>query len=230
MKRTMGGAVLLAAMLALAPMHADAQIGPSGQRGMMPRAGGQPGIMGRGMAGGPGGQQGMMAPRGAGVEMILRQRERLELSEDQVRQLDQIRQEAVARQTAHRAEMAELTSKVRAGQMEASALREQMQARRDAAAEIQTQQRDRVEAVLNDAQKEKLQEWGARARAFQMGRASAMRGGQAFRGRAPQAGFRGGFAPGMRQRFVPGAQGMRGFRRGPGMGPGFGPPRDTIPR
>ena len=171
----------------------------------------------------------MAGPRGAGVEMILRQRERLELSEDQVRQLDQIRQEAVARQTAHRAEMAELASKVRAGQVEASALREQVQARREAATEIQTQQRERVEALLNDAQKEKLQDWGSRARAFQMGRASALRSGQALRGRAPQAGFRGGSAPGMRQRFVPGAQGMRGFRRGMGMGPGFGSPGDTIP-
>ena len=56
MKRTMGGAALVAAMMALAPMHADAQMGPRGQRGMMPRAGGQPGMMRRGMAGGPGGQ------------------------------------------------------------------------------------------------------------------------------------------------------------------------------
>lgn len=222
MKRTMGGAALLAAMVALAPLQVDAQVGPRGQRGMMPGPGGQAGMMP-----GPGEQQGMMAgPRRAGVEMILRQRERLELSEDQVRQLDQIRQEAVARRTAHQAEMAELASKVRAGQMEASALREQMQARRDAATEIQTQQRDRVEALLTDAQKEKLQEWGGRARAFQMGRTSAMRG---FAGRAPQPGFRGGFAPAMRQRFAPGAQGMRGFRRGMGMGPGFGPPLDTIP-
>jgi Spy/CpxP family protein refolding chaperone len=239
MKWTMGGAALLAAMVALAPLQADTQMGPRGQRGMMPGRGGQPGVMPG--AGGQQGQQGMMAgPRGAGIEMILRQRERLELSEDQVKQLDQIRQEAVARQTAHRAEMAELASKVRAGQMEASALREQMQARRDAATEIQAQQRERVEALLNDAQKEKLQEWGATARAFRMGRASAIRGrqgrgqwargaGQAFPGRAPLAGFRGGFAPGMRHRFAPGPHGMRGFRRGMGMGPGFGPPRDTIP-
>lgn len=223
MKRTMGGAALIAAMVALAPLQADAQMGPRGQRGMM----------GRGMAGGPGGQAGMMAgPRGAGVEMILRQSERLELTDDQVRQLDQIREEVVARRTAHQAEMADLVSKVRAGQMEASALREQVQARRDASSELRTQQRERVEAVLNDAQKEKLQEWGGEARAFRMGRASAMRGGEGWGpgARGPGQGFRGGFAPDMMHRFAPGPQGTWGFHRGHGMGPGFGPPRDSVPR
>ncbi len=205
MKRTVGGAVLLAAVMALTPLQMDAQTGPGDQRGMM------------------------AGPRGAGVEMILRQKERLGLTEDQVKQLDQIRQEAVQRRTAHQAEMAELVSKVRAGQMEASALREQMQARREGAVDIREQQRERVETVLNDAQKEKLQDWGGLARAFQMGRQSAMRGGQAFRGRAPQGGLRGGFAPGMRQRRGPGPMGRPGFRRGTGMGDGFGPPWTPSP-
>mgnify|MGYP001559108278 CR=1 FL=1 len=205
MKRTMGGAALLAAVMALAPLQVDAQMGPRDQGGMM------------------------AGPRGAGVEMILRQKERLELTDDQVKQLDQIRRESVQRRTAHQAEMAELASKVRAGQMEASALREQMQARREGAADIREQQRELVEAVLNDAQKEKLQDWGGRALAFQMGRQSAMRGGQAFRGRAPQGGRRGGFAPRMRQRRGPGPMGRPGFPRGTGMGDGFQSPWDSIP-
>jgi len=217
MKRTMGGAALLAAVMAVAPLHADAPQGPRGQRGAE------------------------VGPRGAGIEMIMRQRERLELTEDQVKRLDQLRQEAVQRRTAHQAQMAELRSKVAAGQLEPEALRDQVRAMREGADEIQKQQRERIEGVLTDAQKETLREWGARARAFQMGRQSALRGGQGrmapgmgpqqgLRGRAPRAGFRNDARPGMRQRWAPGAPGRPNIRRGPGDGLGFGPPEGSPPR
>lgn len=216
MKRTMGGAALLAAVMAVAPLHLDAQMGPRGQRGQA------------------------VGPRGAGVEMIMRQRERLELTDAQVNQLDQLRQEAVQRRAAHQAQMAELRSQVAAGQLEAAALREQVQAMREGAEAIQTQQRERVEGILTDAQKETLQQWGAQARAFQRGRQSVLRGqrggmapgagARGMRPMAPRAGIQGGFAPGMRQRWAPGAQGRIGFRRGPGDGLGFGPPEGFPPR
>jgi Spy/CpxP family protein refolding chaperone len=204
MKRTMGGAALLAAAVALAPMPVDAQVGPRAQRGMVAQEG------------------------GPGVEMILRQRERLELTDAQVAQLDKIRQELVAQRTAHQAEMAELRSKVRAGELEPAALREQLQARRDSAQELRTRQRERVEAILTDAQKQKVETWGAMARGFQMGRRSALRGGQGWGpgmgpGMQPGAGMRGRM-----QRMAPGFRGW-GMRRGPGMGRSFGPPGDTIP-
>ena len=206
MKRTMGGAALLAAAVALAPMPVDAQVGPRAQRGMAAQEG------------------------GPGVEMILRQRERLELTEAQVAQLDKIRQELVAQRTAHQAEMAELRSKVRAGESEPAALREQLQARRDSAQQIRAQQQERVQAILTDAQKDSLQSWSDRARGFQMGRRSALRGGALGwwgpgigRGMQPGPGMRGRIP-----RFAPGARGW-GMRRGFGMGRGFGPPGDTIP-
>ncbi|GMV03748.1 MAG: hypothetical protein AMXMBFR53_00300 [Gemmatimonadota bacterium] len=215
MKRTMGGAALLAAVMAVAPLNLDAQMGPRGQRGQA------------------------MGPRGAGVEMILRQRERLELTDAQVSQLDQLRQEAVQRRTAHQAQVAELRSKVAAGQLEAAAFREQVQSMWEGAEGVRTQQQERVEGILTDAQRQSLQQWGAQARAFRMGRQSALRGqrgmmpGAGIRGgraMAPRAGVQRGFAPGMRQRWAPGAQGRIGFRRGPGEGPGFGPPEDSPPR
>jgi Spy/CpxP family protein refolding chaperone len=223
MKRTMGGAALLAAVLAIAPTQAQAQMGQRGQRAAA------------------------AGPRGAGVEMILRQKERLELTDAQVKQLDQIRQDAVQRRVAHQAEMAELQSRVRAGQLEAPALRERMQARRDSAARIQEQQRERVEAVLNDAQKQKLEQWAGQARAFQMGRRSMMRGGRgvgpgAWGGPALhggpgawggfmglQRGFRrGGIVPGLGMQGMPGPMGRGRMVPGRGMGMGFGPPPDTI--
>lgn len=215
MKRTMGGAALVAALVALAPWQAEAQVGPRGQRGMM------------------------AGQRGASVEAILRQKEQLGLTDAQVRSLDQIRQEGVQRRTAHQAQVAELMSKTRAGQVEAAEFRAQAQARREAAAEFQKEQRERVEGILTEAQKQKLREWGNQARAFQMGRQSAMRGrmmapGAAWGGRGgwgggagtwqvPQGnrggGFRGGYAPGMmRQRWGPAAPMAPGFRRGMGFG------------
>lgn len=201
MKRTMGGAVLLAAAVALAPMQVHAQQGPRAPQRRLAPAG------------------------GAGVEMILRQKERLGLTDAQVTQLDQIREELVAQRTAHQAELAELTSKVRAGELEPSALRERLQARRDSAQELRTKQRERVEAILTDEQKQKVETWGATARGFRMGRQSVLRG---------RAGVGPGMLPGawMRgrmQRFAPGQRGW-GMRRGPGLGLGFGPPGDTTPR
>lgn len=215
MKRTMGGAALLAALVALAPMHTDAQVGPRGQRGAGP------------------------ALRGGGVEMILRQKENLELTEAQVKQLDQIRQEAVQRRTEHQAQMAELRSKVRSGQLPVDSLRAQAQARQQVATAFQEAQRARVEGVLTDAQKKKIEEWAGQARAFRMGRQSAFGGGRGM-GRGgwaqpgPGAGPRGGFAPGMHQRWAPGAAGPMGgrgmMRGGRGGGRGFGPPGDSVPQ
>ncbi len=204
MKRMTSGAAVLAAMMAVAPLHLQAQRGPR---------------MGQDPADGP---------RGPGVEMILRQREQLELTESQVQQLDQIREAAVQRRTAHQAQMAEMRSKVMAGEMKPEELRQAVQARRDAAAQVATQQRERVEAILTDAQKQKIEEWRAQARGFRMGRMSAMRGGRT--GMMGRRGFHGGFpgmggqrfAPGMRQGWGPDGMGFR--RGGPGGGPGFGPP------
>lgn len=235
MKRMMSGAVVFTAVLALAPLHMAAQQGPRAQRAQA------------------------MGARGGGVEMILRQRQTLELTENQIKQLDQIRQEAVQRRTAHQAEMAELRSKVMAGDMEPAALQEQVEARRIAAQAIQKGQQERVQAVLTDAQKQKIQQWTAQARAFQRGRMSALRGDrpgmrQGMRGRflpgrqLRNPGFQGGpgmmgprrgqgmgpgmMGPGMGREMGPGmgpGMGHMGGRRGPGGGLGFGPQRDTIP-
>jgi len=201
MKAMTSGAAVLAAMMAVAPLHLQAQRGPR---------------MGQGPA---------VGPRGAGVEMILRQREQLQLTESQVNQLDQLREQAVQRRTAHQAEMTELRSKVMAGEMKPEELRQVMQARRDSAAAISTQQREKVMAILTDAQKQKVEEWQAQARGFRMGRMSAMRGGRpGMMGRRGSRGGRGmggrGFGPGMWQGWGP--DGM-GLRRGPGGGPGNGP-------
>lgn len=216
MKRTMGGAALLAATMAIAPLQANAQMGPRGARGQA------------------------VAPRGPGIEMILRQREQLELTDNQVKELDQLRQEAVQRRTAHQSVVAELRSKVRAGEMEVSEFREQVQAMRDGAEEVRNQQDEKVQSVLTDDQKAKLDEWAGQARAFRAGRMSAQRGGaraprgqRSFRGGPGQGGFGYGAGPGWGDGCPaagPGAQGRANFRRGPGARQGIGPWEELPPR
>jgi Spy/CpxP family protein refolding chaperone len=180
MRRLTSGVAILATVMALSPVSVDAQRGPRGPRGL-----------------GPG-------MRGQGVEAIMRLRERLGLSEDQIQQLDQIRQESVQRRTAHRAEMEELRSRVMAGQMEAAELRQLAQERQEAAQGTREAQRERVEAVLTDDQKAELENLRSEARAFQRGRRSVIRGrgvrgprggmgwgGPGMNGRGPRPGMRG---------------------------------------
>jgi Spy/CpxP family protein refolding chaperone len=170
-----GGVALVATVMTLTPLSADAQRGPRGQRSFAP------------------------VIRGQGVEVIMRLRERLELSEEQIRQLDLIRQEAVQRRTAHQAEMEELRSRVRAGQMEATELRDLMQQRQEAAQGIRDAERERVEAILTEDQQATLETLRGQARAFQRGRQSAMRG-RGFRGPGVGAWRRGPGMPGRAQR------------------------------
>jgi hypothetical protein len=239
MRRTVGCAAILAAAMALTPLQMAAQQGRMG-RGMGLRMG----MMGQARAD---------SLRGPGVEAVLRLKTQLALTDDQVKRLDQIREEVVKQRTAHMAEMMELRSKVQAGEMRPEDLRKAMEAQRDATAQVRAQRLERVRAVLNDTQKQQIEQMQARARAFMMGRRSAIRrgwmdrmgGGRGWmtggRGFAPrmQAGMwgRGGFGPGMGRRLGPGSgQGpgaarMRGrlFRRGPGGGGGFGPPGGATP-
>ena len=149
MKRMLGGAALVAAVVALAPVQADAQRGPQGQRGMM-------------------NQQAR-----PGVERLMQMQERLELSQSQIDELDVIRQLVVQHQTSRQAEVAELRSQVMSGQLDRDAMRESAETRRNASEAFSDDVRTRIEAILTDAQKEELGDMMGRARAFRNGRARA---------------------------------------------------------
>jgi hypothetical protein len=141
------------------------------------------------------------------VEQILRNREVLELTEQQVRQLDGIRREMVQERAAEMAEMADLRSQLAAGLIRESQLMAAREARQDGARARSEQRRARIEAVLTEAQREEL---------------STMRR-QNVRDR--MAGARPGFGRGLRQGFAPGrgaARAQPGFPGGARRG-GFGP-------
>jgi chromosome segregation ATPase len=138
-----------------------------------------------------------------GVEAIMRARETLALTEDQISRLDAIRREVVAERSAAQAEMAELRSQLSAGQIRQSQLMAAQEERADAAQGRAEDVRARVDAVLTEEQ---------RAQVEQM-RTRAQRGG----GRRPavaRGGGRGGFGPGGGV----GPVGPRGRRGGGGFG------------
>lgn len=178
---TMGGTLLAAALLMTVPGQAAAQMGQG--RGMRAERRPEP-----------------------GVETILRMKERLDLTEEQINRLEGLRQAVVAHRAQRAAEMEDLRSRARAGDFDRDAWREQARARREAAQAFSENVRGQVEEILTDAQREQLQEIRGRARAFQRGRASAMRGG---RGGAMRSGPRGAMRSGR-----DGVRGGRGALRG----------------
>jgi len=141
------------------------------------------------------------------AETVLRLREKLELTEEQVAQLDALRREALATRQAHMAQMMELRSRQLAGELSPEEWRAEITKQRDEARERMGTRDDRVAGVLTEAQRERLtdlrrQEWRQ----------------QGWMGRGERWG-RGRFGPGM------------GGPGGPGLGdePGPGPRWDRMP-
>ena len=154
--------------------------------------------------------------RGAqGVEAVMQMRDRLELTEDQIASLEAIRQESVQRRNAEAAEVAEIRSQFAAGQIERRDVMAFMEDPRESSEGVSEQQRERIDAILTEAQIESLQEARGRTRAFTRGRLGAGRGGRSGlrRGRPGMGGGRSGFRGG-RSEFRGDRPGMGGGRRG----------------
>ena len=111
-----------------------------------------------------------------GVESIMRLRERLELTEDQVDQLDAIRRENVQRRTAEMVAMTEVQSQYAAGLIRRSDVMAAMEEREEAKRGRDGQQRDRLESILTEGQQESLNRIRRRERASAGGRARGVRG------------------------------------------------------
>ncbi len=195
MMRTTGCAVMMAVGIAVAPIHVNAQ---RISRSMQARGD---------------------STVGPGVESILRQRERLELSQSQVDQLDEIRKEAVQRRIAQQTEMAEVRSKLLAGEVKPEEVRTMMRSKHEGAGEVRKQEREHIVSILSDTQRQKIQTWMGEARAFRRGRMSARRG----RGDALNDRMGGHMARPERHQGRPMRGRARGMMRGRGFGRGFGP-------
>ena len=171
---------------------------------------------------GPGvfGKPGFNRAPPSGPEQIMRMRDRLQLTDEQINQLDDIRRENVQRRTTAMAEMAELGSQVAAGQINRSDLASSLQARREEG-QAMAKPGELVMSILTDQQRDILGEAKTRSRRARSGNARGMRG------RGGPAGFRG---PQGGRSGRPSMRGGRGGPRGP-RGPGIdqrGPRRRGV--
>ncbi|MEM7414129.1 MAG: collagen-like protein [Gemmatimonadota bacterium] len=152
--------------------------------------------------------------RGPAVESIMSMRDRLELTDEQISALDELRAERVRERSQLRAEMDEMQSRLRAGQIPRSEMMAFMEQRREAASGDAEARRAEVNALLTESQVGMLDDLRSQARAFQRGRASA-RSGRGARGSRGVRGARGSRG----ERGFRGARGgwdRQGMRRGRG--------------
>ena len=157
--------------------------------------------------------------RAAGVENVLRMRERLELTDEQLTQLEELRVAALERRKTRMVEMMDLQSRRRAGDLEREEWRDVMAERRETNRTQGARQREQITAILTDEQRDRITSLrqqragtrrGARAGRFRNGRGAA----RGFRGREPSRRFAGPRrADRLRERVRAG--GGRWFRRGP---------------
>jgi len=136
----------------------------------------------------------------------MRMRDRLQLTDEQINQLDDVRRENVQRRTATMAEMAELRSQVTAGQINRSDVMSRLKGRREEG-QAMAKPGELVMSILTDQQREILGEAKMRSPRARSGKTRGMRG------RGSPAGFRG---PKGGRSGRPGMRGGRGGPRGPG--------------
>lgn len=139
------------------------------------------------------------------VELSLRLADRLELTEEQRDQLESIRVANLEQRAGHSARMMALTSEVRAGIRDWSAIREEYAAIREETGAGRRTLREQLDGVFTDEQKEQLR---------QVTRRAVWRQG-AVRGRSGMDRWRG-------TRGRPGMDRGRGVRSRPGMDRGRG--------
>ena len=130
-------------------------------------------------------------------ERVMAVRERLQLTEDQLAALEQLRAESVERRAVSRAQMDEMRSRLRAGEIDRDEMRALVQEMRQSQPDA-GDRRARIEGILTEDQLSTLQEIPTRppamrgARAGVRGARSSVRGarGQALSARATARGAR----------------------------------------
>jgi hypothetical protein len=124
-----------------------------------------------------GGDAGPRRTGGMDVEAVMALRDRLELTDDQLTALEELRAARVVERSAQAAEMAEMRSRLRAGQIPRSEMMAFIEGRREASAGVADERRAQIEAVLDETQRESLGAFRDRGRSFARGRSSERRDG-----------------------------------------------------
>lgn len=150
-----------------------------------------------------GGQQ-----RAQGPEKLLTLRKTLELTEDQVVQLETLQEGFAEQQKARRAQAQEMREQVRSGDVTRNEMREQATARRESGQQISAAHKQMIEQVLTEEQRGKLTE--IRAAGRNQGSGQAGRRGQGQQGR--HQGMKGGRGHKGGQQGPPNGRGGNGGR------------------
>ena len=134
------------------------------------------------------GQRGFREGMGrAGVENVLRMRERLELTDEQLTQLEELRVTALERRKTRMAEMMDLQSRRRSGDLEREEWRDVMAERRETNRTQGVQQREQITAILTDEQRDGI----TSLRSRRVGSRRGARAGRFWNDRGAARGFRG---------------------------------------
>ena len=114
----------------------------------------------QGGTGGPGGPDGVGHGERTGLQAdaIIRLRERLSLSEEQVRRVREAQESERAAQDAMRLETRVLRDQLRDDEITREEFREEMARRRTTAAEGRVANRERLEGILTDEQRSQMQD------------------------------------------------------------------------
>lgn len=120
--------------------------------------------------------------RGADVDRLLRDRERLALTDEQIERLRELRSAQSTRRAERSREMIEVRSLLRSGEITRDEARERLTARRQAHRDQVAAFQERVSGVLTEAQTTRLRE--IRLREARSGRRGMQRGGRGY-GRRP---------------------------------------------
>ena len=202
MNKSTLGILALAMLLGVGALELNAQQNRGMRRPPNLRQGNAQQFRGPGVFGNPG----FNRTPPSGPEQIMRMRDRLQLTDEQINQLDDVRRENVQRRTATMAEMAELRSQVTAGQINRSDVMSRLKGRREEG-QAMAKPGELVMSILTDQQREILGEAKMRSPRARSGKTRGMRG------RGSPAGFRG---PKGGRSGRPGMRGGRGGPRGPG--------------
>ena len=205
MNKSTLGILALAMLLGVGALELNAQQNRGMRRPPNLRQGNAQQFRGPGVFGNPG----FNRTPPSGPEQIMRMRDRLQLTDEQINQLDDIRRENVQRRTTAMAEMAELRSQATAGLINRSDVMSRLKARGEEGQAV-VKPAELVMSILTDQQRDILREAKMRSLRARSGKARGMSG------RGGPAGFRG--SKGGRSG-RPGMRGGRGGPRGP-RGPG----------
>jgi Spy/CpxP family protein refolding chaperone len=179
------GAIALGAMLLMGLGGVEAQDAPA-RRG--------PGMHG---AGGP--------------EMVLSMRDQLGLTEEQIAELDELREQMVGIRTSHRSAMASVRSRFEAGEIDREEMTTAMEAIRSGGPQVHEEMQSRIASILDEEQLASFEELRQSRQAVRDGRGMRRGGGPGAMG---GQGMRGDGPRGM------GPDAMRPGGRGPRGGPG----------